>query len=74
MHRFGGPEPDNYPMMERIARERMGRSEPADGVLVPREDLRAILKAVSELGVLGRTTLENINWCKATLKKHLGEK
>lgn len=23
-HQFGGPEPDNYPMQERIARERFG--------------------------------------------------
>lgn len=27
MHQFGGPEPDNYPMHERIVRERTWRSQ-----------------------------------------------
>jgi hypothetical protein len=53
---------------------RMILSNEADTAQVPRKDLRSILKAVSELGTFGRTTLENINWCKATLKKHLSEK
>ncbi len=48
MHRFGGPEPDNYPMHERIAKERAG---PATQMAEARREkiIVAVLTHVAEL-------------------------
>jgi hypothetical protein len=47
-HQFGGPEPDNYPMHERIARDRVG---PATQMADARREniVVAILRDVAEL-------------------------
>lgn len=45
-HRFGGPEPDNYPMQERIARERMPQQPTyLDGLQAGRAEMLASVTA-----------------------------